>query len=84
MSASRALTEVRVGLVYRIKGEERFTRIFRSGGGGHYSGRGCTQDDAIPYNAYRIHELEAATLKEVNDFLELEMQSGMAQKQNSR
>jgi hypothetical protein len=74
--------KIQVGLVYRIKGTDRFTRIFRSGGGGHFSGRGCTQEDAIPYNAYREHELEPATLKEVNDFLELEMESGMAQKQN--
>lgn len=74
--------EIKVGLIYRIKGEERFTRIFRSLGAGHYSGRGCTQADAVPYNAYRSHELEPATLKEVNDFLELEMESGMAQKWN--
>ena len=81
MSASRS-KEVKVGLVYRIKGTDRFTRIFRSGGAGHYSGRGCFQEDAIPYNAYRAEELEEATLKEVNDFLELEMESGMAQRQN--
>lgn len=72
---------IKIGRIYKTN-KGALVRIFRSGGGGYYSGRGCTKKTATPYNHYREDELEPASLFEINDFLELELAYGMVQTWN--
>jgi hypothetical protein len=78
--------EIVIGRIYRTKHLLRqygtLTRIFKYGGQGYHSGRGCTHFTAIPYNFYRKQDLLEATIEEINYFLEWEMKSGLAQKWN--
>ena len=76
--------ELIIGQIYVSKLYGFSYRIFRSGGAGFYSGRGCTKETAIPSNHIRRADVRDATLEEVNKFLVLEMQNGMAQKTNQR
>ena len=73
-----------IGRIYIMKTTEHAYRIFRAGGSGWYSGRGSTPQTAVPYNYLKRDYVRDATLQEVNEFLEEEMLSGMAQKTNHR
>ena len=76
--------ELVIGRIYKYKNSGKLYRIFRAGGAGWYSGRGCTKQTATPYNYFKAFDFYDATLEEVNDFLEQEMLNGMAQKTNQR
>jgi hypothetical protein len=72
-----------IGGIYRIKnGKRELTRIFRYGGAGLYSGRGCTPETAIPSNHFYLNQLEEPTVAEIQEFLAQEIQHNMAQTWN--
>lgn len=72
-----------IGGVYRIKnGKGELTRIFRYGGAGFYSGRGCTPETAIPHNHFYLNQLEEASVSEIQAFLAKEIEHNMAQTWN--
>lgn len=73
-----------IGRIYVTKRDGRTYRIFKAGGAGNYSGRGCTKETAIPYNYLKDGDVHEATLEQVNSFLENEMKNGMAQTINKR
>jgi hypothetical protein len=70
-----------VGHIYETQDGE-LIRLIRGGGGGYFSGRGCTRKSATPYNHYRAQDLIPATFSQVNKFLASEMEQGMALKTN--
>jgi hypothetical protein len=74
-----SLKELIIGRIYVSKIDGFVFRIFKLGGGGNYSGRGCTKETATPYNYLKPEDMREATLKQVNTFLEEEMKNGMAQ-----
>jgi hypothetical protein len=69
-----------LGRIYNFNG--RLYRLFRSGGAGYYSGRGCVKSTAVPNNYLSVKDAKEATLEEVNAFLEEELINGMIQTWN--
>lgn len=72
-----------IGRIYAWKSNDELVRIF-SGGGRYYSGRGCTLRTAVPYNHIRPEDVYEPNIKQINSFLEQEMENGMTQTTNNR
>lgn len=67
-----------IGRIYKFYGSTLY-RVFKHGGSGYSSGRGCTKQTAIPNNYLSPSDAVLPTTDELSCFLESEMENGMAQ-----